>query len=65
MARWSACVFSCNRYVHYDLLRIMRSMFRNSDDDPTRDEFLAVAGIFVRVHDNPRLHRRVDRIQDI
>ena len=64
MARRQAGLFSCDRHVHHDLLRIMRSMFRNPNDDATRDEFLALARFFVRVYDDSRLHRRLDRIQN-
>lgn len=65
MARRQAGLFPRDRHVHHDFLRIVRSMFRYPHDDPTRDEFLALAHFFVRVHDDSRLHRRLDRIQSI
>ena len=64
MARWNARVFNPGRRFHYGVLRPLRAVCLHADGHPPRNEQLALASIFLCVHDDSRLHRRFTDVSD-
>ncbi len=52
MARRHTCFQPRDRFIDHGLLRVVRSMLSDPYDDTARNEFVALAYFFVRIHDD-------------
>jgi hypothetical protein len=62
MARWTTGFYPGHRHVNHGLLCVVCAVFSDVDDDPARNEFVALADLFVCVHDNVGVHWSLDRV---